>query len=68
VVVIPAFTSAQLHLALARPNVVHAALLAGRASDTVIARWRSLAYFRQAEPSGKDAIQPNQEAPNSGLE
>jgi hypothetical protein len=48
--------------------VVHAALLAGRASDTVIARWRSLAYFRQAEPSGKDAIQPNQEAPNSGLE
>jgi hypothetical protein len=68
VTVIPAFTSAQLHLALARPNVVHAALLAGRASDTVIARWRSLAYFRQAEPSGKDAIQPNQEAPNSGLE
>jgi predicted RNA-binding protein YlxR (DUF448 family) len=68
VVVIPAFTSAQLHLALARPNVVHAALLAGRASDTVIARWRSLAYFRQAEPSGEDAIQPNQEAPNSGLE
>lgn len=68
VVVIPAFTSAQLHLALARPNVVHAALLAGRASDTVIARWRSLAYFRQAEPSGKDAIRSNQEAPNSGLE
>ncbi len=66
--VIPVFTSAQLHLALARPNVVHAALLAGRASDTVIARWRSLAYFRQAEPAGKDAIQPNQEAPNSGLE
>jgi hypothetical protein len=66
--VIPAFTSAQLHLALARPNVVHAALLAGRASDTVIARWRSLAYFRQAEPSGKDAIQSNQEAPKSGLE
>jgi predicted RNA-binding protein YlxR (DUF448 family) len=68
VLVISAFTSAQLHLALARPNVVHAALLAGRASDTVIARWRSLAYFRQAEPSGKDAIQSNQEAPKSGLE
>jgi predicted RNA-binding protein YlxR (DUF448 family) len=68
VVVIPAFTSAQLDLALARPNVVHAALLAGRASDTVIARWRSLAHFRQAEPGGKDAIQSNREAPSTGLE
>jgi predicted RNA-binding protein YlxR (DUF448 family) len=68
VVVIPAFTSAQLHLALARPNVVHAALLAGRASDTVIARWRSLAHFRQAEPDGEDAIQSKREAPNTGLE
>jgi hypothetical protein len=66
--VIPVFTSAQLDLAFARPNVVHAALLAGRASDTVIARWRSLAYFRQAEPSGEDAIQSKQEAPSSGLE
>jgi uncharacterized protein len=64
VVVIPAFTSSQLHLALARPNVVHAALLAGRASDTVIARWRSLAYFRQAEPGGKDAIQSKQQGPD----
>ena len=68
IVVIPAFTSAQLDLALARPNVVHAALLAGRASDTVIARWRSLARFRTAEPDGGDAIQPKKEAPDSGLE
>src|SRR5262249_57069830 len=68
VVVIPAFTSAQLDLALARPNVVHAALLAGRASDTVIARWRSLARFRQAAPGGKDKIQSKREAPNTGLE
>jgi uncharacterized protein len=68
VVVIPVFTSAQLHLALARPNVVHAALLAGRASDTVLARWRSLAGFRQAEPDGEDGIESKQEAPNSGLE
>ncbi len=66
IVVIPAFTSAQLHLALARPNVVHAALLAGRASDTVLARWRSLSLFRKAEPDGAHAIQ--QEAPSSGLE
>jgi hypothetical protein len=68
VVVIPAFTSTQLHLALARPNVVHAALLAGRATDTVIARWRRLAGFRQVEPSGKDENQSKQEAPNTGLE
>ena len=68
VVVIPVFTSAQLDLAFARPNVVHAALLAGRASDTVIARWRSLAGFRQAEPAGDDAIQRKQEAPNTGME
>ena len=68
VVVIPAFTSAQLHLALARPNVVHAALLAGRASDTVIARWRSLAHFRQAGPGGEDAIQSKREAPDTGSE
>jgi len=68
VVVIPAFTSAQLDLALARPNVVHAALLAGRASDTVLARWRSLSHFREAEPGGGSAIQPKREAPNSGLE
>jgi predicted RNA-binding protein YlxR (DUF448 family) len=68
VMVIPVFTSAQLHLALARPNVVHAALLAGRASDTVIARWRSLARFRQAEPGGKDAIQSKREGPNTGSE
>jgi hypothetical protein len=68
IAVIRAFTTAQLDLALARPNVVHAALLAGRASDTVIARWRSLAYFRQAEPTGKDAIQSKREAPSSGLE
>jgi predicted RNA-binding protein YlxR (DUF448 family) len=65
VVVIPAFTSTQLHLALARPNVVHAALLAGRASDTVIARWRSLAHFRQAEPGGEDRIQSKREAPST---
>src|SRR5262249_50189550 len=68
VVVIPAFTSAQLHLALARPNVVHAALLAGRASDTVLAGWRSLSHFRKGEPGGESAIQPNREAPNTGLE
>ncbi len=66
-VVIPVFTSEQLDLALARPNVVHAALLAGRASETVLARWRSLSDFRKAQP-GANAVQSKQEAPNTGLE
>ena len=50
IAIIDAFTSAQLDLALARPNVVHAALLAGRASDTVLARWQTLARYRMGDP------------------
>jgi hypothetical protein len=50
VVIMRAFTSAQLDLALARPNVIHAALLAGRATDTVMARWRILVRVRAAQP------------------
>jgi uncharacterized protein len=53
IVTITALTSAQLDLALGRSNVVHAALLAGRASDTVIARWRVLDRFRMGEPDGE---------------
>jgi predicted RNA-binding protein YlxR (DUF448 family) len=41
-----AFTGAQLDLALGRPNVVHAALLAGPASDGFLARYRRLERFR----------------------
>jgi hypothetical protein len=36
----------QLDLALGRPNVVHAALLAGPASDTCLSRLRRLGRFR----------------------
>jgi predicted RNA-binding protein YlxR (DUF448 family) len=64
VVVIRALTSAQLDLAIGRPNVVHAALLAGRAGDTVLARWQTLARFRMADPNGENLIQPEPEAPN----
>jgi predicted RNA-binding protein YlxR (DUF448 family) len=46
VAVIRIFTAAQLDLALARPNVVHAALLAGRATETFMARLRRLERFR----------------------
>jgi uncharacterized protein len=47
--VIDFLTSAQLDLALGRPNVVHAALLAGPASDTFLSRWRRLERFRTGE-------------------
>jgi uncharacterized protein len=47
--IVEAFTSAQLDLALGRLNVVHAALLAGRASEAFLVRWRFLEDFR-AEP------------------
>jgi uncharacterized protein len=43
-------TSAQLDLALNRPNVIHAALLAGPASETVLARCRRLERFRTGDP------------------
>ena len=68
IVIIDAFTSAQLDLALARPNVVHAALLAGRASDTVLARWLILGRFRMGDPDRQDARRPNLEAPRLGSE
>jgi uncharacterized protein len=43
---IETFTSAQLDLAVGRLNVVNAALLAGRASETFLERWRILESFR----------------------
>ena len=46
VVVIDTFTQAQLDLALGRSNVIHAALLAGPESKTLLARARRLARFR----------------------
>ena len=46
IAVIDAFTGAQLDLALNRPNVVHAALLAGPGSETFLARVMRLERFR----------------------
>jgi predicted RNA-binding protein YlxR (DUF448 family) len=43
---IETFASAELDLALARPNVIHAALLSGQASAAALARWHSLDRFR----------------------
>ena len=46
VVVIDVFSGARLDLALSRPNVVHAALLAGPGSETVLARAARLVRYR----------------------
>ena len=51
--VIELFSSAQLDLALGRANVIHAALLANRASDSFLARCRSLERFRTGVPEGR---------------
>jgi predicted RNA-binding protein YlxR (DUF448 family) len=46
IAVIDTFTGVQLDLALSRPNVVHAALLAGPGSETFLARVVRLTRFR----------------------
>lgn len=50
VTVIRSFGADQMGLALARPNVIHAALLAGRASSNVISQVAALARFLEREP------------------
>jgi predicted RNA-binding protein YlxR (DUF448 family) len=49
IAIIRILTSAQLDLALGRPNVIHAALIAGPSSDTVLARLRRLERFRTGD-------------------
>jgi uncharacterized protein len=59
-------TSAQLDLALNRPNVIHAALLAGPVSETFLTRCRRLERFRtgdQHHPAGEAA--PNSSRPGT---
>ena len=48
--VVTAFGPAELDLALGRSNVVHAALLAGPASNTFLARFHRLDRFRTGNP------------------
>ena len=58
VTMVKTFTTAQLDLALGRSNVVHAALLAGPANDTFLARFARLERFRSGEPgdSGRNGV------------
>ena len=44
--IVDLFSGGQLDLALNRPNVVHAALLAGPGSETLLARVKRLERFR----------------------
>jgi len=53
IVVVRAFDTAQLDLALGRSNVVHAALLAGPSNDTFLTRFQRLERFRTGEPAGR---------------
>jgi uncharacterized protein len=62
---IEAFTTAQLDLALGRPNVVNAALLTGRASETFLERWRILESFR-ADESDEPRARTHDSALESG--
>jgi predicted RNA-binding protein YlxR (DUF448 family) len=54
IAIIKAFTTAQLDLALGRSNVVHAALLAGSANDTFLARFARLERFRTGTTAPSD--------------
>ena len=60
IAVIDAFSGEQLDLALNRPNVVHAALLAGPGSETFLARVTRLMRFRTGQsPEAVSAHVPN---------
>ena len=63
IAVIEEFSGEQLDLALNRPNVVHAALLAGPVSGTFLARAARLARFRTGpSPEAVSAIAPTESA------
>jgi len=70
--VVRTLTSAQLDLALGRPNMVHAAVLAGPASGTFLARLRLLERFRSedrpAAGLGRDELAETIDAYGSGCE
>ena len=62
IAMIDIFTGTQLDLALNRPNVVHAALLAGPGSETFLARAARLARYR----TGNSPDEVSADAPTEG--
>ncbi|HEY6994550.1 MAG TPA: RNA-binding protein [Xanthobacteraceae bacterium] len=69
IAVIDVFASAQLDLALGRPNVIHAALLAGPDSETFLARTARFDGFRSGAAPGLPGIgqDRNRRSASSGL-
>jgi hypothetical protein len=57
--IVNVLTSEQLDLALGRANVIHAALLAGPASDTFLSRSQMLVRYRMADEDGTAATDKN---------
>jgi predicted RNA-binding protein YlxR (DUF448 family) len=66
--IVEVFTSAQLDLAFGRPNVVHAALFAGRPSETFLRRWRILEIYRADAPVGRGLLPTDAKAPELRLQ
>ena len=57
--IVNVLTSEQLDLALGRSNVIHAALLAGPASDTFLSRSQMLVRYRMAHEDGTAGTDKN---------
>ncbi len=57
--IVNVLTSEQLDLALGRSNVIHAALLAGPASDTFLSRSQMLVRYRMADEDRTVAVDKN---------
>ena len=68
IAVVRAFTSAELDLALGRSNVIHAALLAGGASEMFLARWRDLERYRAQEPDERVSRPEDAGEPKAALQ
>lgn len=67
--VIDLYTGQELDLAFGRPNVVHAALLAGPASDNVLARLRYIARYLGGDGgAGSPHIEPSTEPNEASAE
>jgi uncharacterized protein len=63
ILIVNVLTSAQLDLALGRSNVIHAALLAGPASDTFLSRSHMLVRYRMADDDGTVAKNVDKNSP-----
>jgi len=61
------FRSGQLDLALGRPNVIHAALIEGPASEGFLKRCRKLTLYRSGSPAAESPERPSGPGSNGEL-